>query len=207
MRHQLMHMESPLAKRHLLGHERRIAAHLLKILLEIQERILQHMPPQIPDTAVQLEAFMDEIFTIPKPMSVEQLRLPIIGIPAAVADPASHEQIFPRHEKRIGVRPLRQHGLNLLPQFIGRALVGVNAQDPVMGEQAEGVVAKFSETLKIALIDLVGVFSANAFGPVGAVRVKDHDLVRPAHAFQRLPDLGFLVIGQDVRGQFRHEPP
>src|SRR2546427_561510 len=87
------------------------------------------------------------------------------------------------------------------------ALVGVDAQHPVVRHQIQRLIAELPEARKVALIDLVRVFPADLLSPVGAVGVQDDDLVGPGEALEGTTDLPFLVERQDVSRELRHGPP
>ena len=204
---QLMHMEPPSTGSHLLCHERRVATHLPQILAEVAERVLQDMAAQVISPAHHVEAFMHKVIPIAQPVLVEKLRLAVVRVPATVPDPASQEKILPRHKERISPWPAGELGLNLLAQLVRRALVGINAQHPVVRHQLQHAVAELPEAGKVALVDLVGVLPADLLGAVGAVGIKDYDLIGPDDAVEGVSDLRFLVKGEDVSRELRHEPP
>src|SRR5207302_4221771 len=166
---QLMHMEPPSADGHLLRHQRRVAAHLPQILAEVTERVLQDMAAQVISPAHHVEAFMYEVIPVSQPVLVEKLRLAVVRVPTAVPDPASQEKILPRHKERISPWATCEPGLNLLAQLVRRALVGINAQHPVVRHQLQRAVTELPKADKVALIHLVGVFPADPLSPVGAM--------------------------------------
>src|SRR5437879_5162800 len=100
MSNQLMRAEPAPAGGHLLRHQRRVPAHLPKILTEVAKRVLQDMAAQIINPTCHVEPFMHEIIPVPEPVLVEKLRLPVIRVPAAVSNPPAQEKILPRDEER-----------------------------------------------------------------------------------------------------------
>src|SRR5438445_3579785 len=204
MRNQLMHMESPTTGGHLLRHECRIPAHLPQIFAEVAERVLQDMAAQVINPARHVESLMHKVISVPEPVLVEKLWLPVVRVPAAVPDPPAQKKILPRHKERIGAWAASKFALNFFAQLARHTLVGVDAQHPVVRDQLQRPVAEFPEAGKVALVDLVGVFPADLLRVVGAVGIKDYDLIGPDDALEGVSDLCFLVEGEDVSRKLRH---
>ena len=87
MGEQLMGREPPALLRHATGHQIRVAILLRHVVIDVSEGILQRGARKMPDRPIAVEAFMDKFFSIKKPSLSKQLRLPIIGVPAAMFDP------------------------------------------------------------------------------------------------------------------------
>src|SRR5439155_283591 len=151
--------------------------------------------------------FMHEVIPVPQPVLVEKLRLAVVRVPTAVPDPASQEKILPRHKERISPWATCELGPNLFAQLVRRALVGIDAQHPVVRHQLQRAVTELPEAGKVALVDLVCVLPTDLLGPVGAVGVQHNDLVGPDDAVEGVSDLRFLVEGEDVSRELRHGPP
>src|SRR5512146_683169 len=99
-------------------------------MVDVPERILEGRLREIADPPVAVEAFMDQLLAVAEPAFPEQLRLPIIGIPATVIDPPSQEIILSRNKVGVRLRPPREHQPNLLPQLRRHALVAVQTEHP-----------------------------------------------------------------------------
>src|SRR3989475_11355160 len=100
------------------------------------------MAAQVISPAHHVEAFMHKVIPVPETVLVEKLRLAVVRVPTAVPDPASQEKILPWHKKRISTWAACKLGLNLLAQLVRRALVGVNAQHPVVRHQPQRPIAE-----------------------------------------------------------------
>src|SRR5437867_944211 len=174
---------------------------------EVAERVLQDMAAQVISPAHHVEAFMHKVIPVPETVLVEKLRLAVVRVPTAVPDPASQEKILPRHKERISPWATGELGLNLLAQLVRRALVGVNAQHPVVRHQIQRAVAELPKAFEITLIEPVRVLFTDLLGPVGAVGIKDYDFIGPDDAVEGVSDLRFLVEGEDVSRELRHGPP
>src|SRR5205807_6951671 len=115
------------------------------------------MATQVINPTRHVEALMHEVVPVPEPVLVEKLRLPVVRVPAAVPDPPTQEKILPRHEERIGTGAAGKFASNFFAQLVRYALVGVDAQHPVVGDQLQRPITEFAEARKVALIDLVRV--------------------------------------------------
>ena len=73
------------------------------------------MPMKVANAAIHLIAFVDQVLAVPEPMFIEELRLPIIRVPAPVLNPAPEKEIPSRNEEGLGARPLCQLRQDLLP--------------------------------------------------------------------------------------------
>src|SRR5437867_9075455 len=124
---------------------------------EVAERVLQDMAAQVISPAHHVEAFMHKVIPVPETVLVEKLRLAVVRVPTAVPDPASQEKILPRHKERISPWATGELGLNLLAQLVRRALVGIDAEHPVVRHQLERPVTELSEAGEVTLIAVVGV--------------------------------------------------
>src|SRR2546427_1838200 len=165
------------------------------------------MAAQVISPAHHVEAFMQKVIPVPQTVLVEKLWLTVVRVPAAVPDPASQEKILPRHKERISPWATCELGPNLFAQLVRRALVGIDAQHPVVRHQLQRAVAELAEAGKVALVDLVSVLPADLLSPVSAVGVQHDDLVGPDDAVEGVSDLRFLVEGEDVGRELRHGQP
>src|SRR5213594_1477450 len=165
------------------------------------------MAAQVISPAHHVEAFMHEVIPVPETVLVEELWLAVVRVPAAVPDPASQEKILPRHKERISPWATCEFGPNLLAELVRRALVGIDAQHPVVRHQIQRAVAELPKAFEITLIEPVRVLFTDLLGPVVAVGIKDYDLVCPLDALESIANLRFLVEGEDVSRELRHGPP
>src|SRR5437016_1936460 len=149
-------------------------------MIDVSKRILQRGTLKKPDRPVTVEAFMNQFFTITKAVLSKQLRLPIIGIPAAMFDPSTQKIILPGHKVGIRTRSTIKHQSNLFLQLWGHSLIAFQTEDPFMGRECDSFVAQSSESVKIELMDLIGKLPADCRSPIGAVRVHDDQLITPA---------------------------
>ena len=85
---QLMGRKSTALLHHTTGHQIRVTILFCHVVIDVSKRILQRGTLKKPDRPITVETFMNQFFTIPKAVSSKQLRLPIIGIPAAMFDPS-----------------------------------------------------------------------------------------------------------------------
>src|SRR2546428_9481425 len=165
------------------------------------------MAAQVISPAHHVEAFMHKVIPVPETVLVEKLRLAVVRVPTAVPDPTSQKKILPRHKERISTWAAGELGLNLLAQLVRRALVGIEAQHPVVRHQLQRAVAEIPEAGKVALVDLVGVFPADLLSSVGAVGIKDYDFIHPLDALESIANLRLFVIRYDIGRELRHGPP
>src|SRR6058998_426047 len=165
------------------------------------------MAAQVISPAHHVEAFMHKVIPVPETVLVEKLRLAVVRVPTAVPDPASQEEILPRHKERISPWATCELGPNLLAELVRRALVGVNAQHPVVRHQIQRAVAELPKAFEITLIEPVRVLFTDLLGPVGAVGIKDYDFIHPLDALESIANLRLFVIRYDVGGELRHGPP
>src|SRR6185295_5175840 len=99
---QLMGGEPPALFCHATGHQIGVAILLRDIMIDVSKGILQRGTLEKPDRPIAIEAFMDEFFSITKPSLSKQLRLPIIGIPAAMFDPPAQKIVL--SWDKVGIR-------------------------------------------------------------------------------------------------------
>src|SRR5687768_6207803 len=99
---KLMRMKGLPLLHHPLGHEIGISIHFGQIVIDVSKWILQRRSLEIPDRSIYIEAFMDQFITVAQAVLTKQLGLTVIGIPAAVANPAPEKVIFARHEIGVG---------------------------------------------------------------------------------------------------------
>ena len=97
------------------------------------EPVLQRRGRQIAKATIQVEAFMNKFIPITETALPKQLRLSIVGKPAAMFDPSPQKIILAGNEVRVGIRASGQYTFDLIMQFRGRPLVGIQTKDPIMG--------------------------------------------------------------------------
>src|SRR4051794_21081502 len=125
-------------------------------MIDVSKRILQRGTLKKPDRPVTVETFMNQFFTITKAVLSKQLRLPIIGIPAAMFDPSTQKIVFPGYKIGIRTRSTIKHQSNLFLQLGGHPLIAVQTEDPLMGRECDCLVAQSSEPVEIELMNLIG---------------------------------------------------
>src|SRR2546427_9219177 len=165
------------------------------------------MAAQVISPAHHVEAFMQKVIPVPQTVLVEKLWLTVVRVPAAVPDPASQEKILPRHKERISPWAAGELGPNLFAQLVRRALVGIDAQHPVVRHQLQRAVTELPEAFEITLIEPVRVLLTNLLSSVGAVGIKDYDFIHPLDALESIANLRLFVIRYDVGRELRHGPP
>src|SRR5438309_10314074 len=169
MCHQLMSPKPPSLLNHLSRHEVGITVHFGKIMVDVAERILQDMRLQIPGPPLQLETLVDKLLTVAHPAFSEQLGLAIIGVPAAVANPAPQEIIPPRHEVRVGLRAAFERPADFVSDFRCSPLVRVQTENPVMRRMRHRLVSQLSESLELMLEHLVGKLPTDLLSRISAM--------------------------------------
>jgi hypothetical protein len=124
-----------------LGGDRRVALHAREMLREVPIGMVQQIAAQMPDLAVHLDAVVRRAAGEPRAAAVAETEL-AIRIPAAVADPAAEVMGEPREvvarERR---RAVREQGADLGGERVRDALVGVEAQHPVVAGFGDGGAA------------------------------------------------------------------
>src|SRR5207247_4704528 len=103
---------------------------------EVAERVLQDMAAQVISPAHYVEAFMHKVIPVPETVLVEKLRLAVVRVPTAVPDPASQEEILPRHKERISAWATCELGPNLFAQLVRRALIRIKTEQPVISHKS-----------------------------------------------------------------------
>src|SRR5262245_53986594 len=87
MGHELVRPKPPTLLDHSASHQVRIPVHLRQVVIDIPKRVLQDVRLEIPDPSVHLKPFVNQFFAIAQTALSKELRLAIIRIPAAMADP------------------------------------------------------------------------------------------------------------------------
>src|SRR5438309_1320515 len=105
------------------------------------------MLPQITEPAFQFEPLVDQVIAIPHSLAMEQLRLAIIRIPAAMPNPPSEEMAFAGDVISVILRG-RDFAANLRSQFRRAALIRIDAQHPMMTGGVQRHVAQLTEALE-----------------------------------------------------------
>ncbi len=95
---------------------------------------------------------------------------------------------------------------NLVAHLAGAALVGVEAEDPVVAAFHERAVAQIAEAVKRDLHHARAKPLRDLGGAVGRAGIGDDHLVGPQDARNRVRDLLGLVEGDDVGGNLVHGP-
>jgi hypothetical protein len=91
-------------------------------------------------------------------------------------------------------------------KFRRAAFIGINADDPVVLEQRQRVIAKFSEAFKFYVHVTRAELRADRRRIVRAERVHDDHFIRPQNRRQHLPKVGRFLIGNDVKADgFGHK--
>ena len=157
------------------------------------------MLAQVSEPPVQGVAFVHQFIVVAELRAVEQLRLAIIRVPAAMPHPVTEEMAFTRN--MIGVEPRRsQLASNLGGQFRSATFVGVEAENPVVRRGVERQIAELAEPTELfaddAGIELPGDFDR----AVGAERIDQDDFIRPLHAFEHGANLASFVERERVGG-------
>ena len=197
--HELVGAKTPTLAHHSLGHEIGIAIHLCKAMIHVAERVLEHMLLQVAHFPIHVKPFVDGILSIAHATLPKELRLAVVRIPTTVLDAAPKKIIHSRHKKRVGLRPMRQHGSHLVTNLRRRTFVCIKTENPVMRGMPDGFVSQFPEAIEIVLKDLAGEFAADCFSCIGAVRVHDHDFVGPGEGLHTPPYIRLIVVCDDHR--------
>ena len=114
---------------HALGHEIGVPILLGDIMVDVSKRILKGRLPEIPDLSVAVKALVNQFLPITKPALLEQLRLAIIGIPAAMPDPSPEEEVFSRD--KVGIRTSTTDDLpNFFLQLGSHPFIRIKAEHP-----------------------------------------------------------------------------
>src|SRR5207249_2214577 len=87
--HQLVRPEPSALLDHATRHEVRVSIRFGQVMVEVSEGVLQHVLLEITGPSFEIKTLMDDLFTIAHPILMEQLRLPVVRIPAGVPDPSS----------------------------------------------------------------------------------------------------------------------
>jgi len=97
-------MEAPALLHHPSRHEIGVTVHLAEELPDVAEGNLDDVLAQVADAPGAVEALVDEVaVAVTQVLLIEELRLAVVGIPAAMPDPAAEEEIPARHEIGVGV--------------------------------------------------------------------------------------------------------
>ncbi len=187
--------------------ERGVAVHLADDLLEVAERELPDRAAQLPERPLgqQLIALVHGIGVVAHRALAEQLRLPEVRIPARALDPASHHVVAARHQIGVVLRRSDDEDRQDLVAHLARAaLVGIEAEDPVVTALRDRAVAQVAETVERDLHHPRAEALGDLGGAVGAAGIGHDDLVRPQHARHRVRDLLGFVVGEDVGRYLLH---
>src|SRR5258708_1028402 len=130
---------------------------------------------------------------------MEQARGPV-RIACAVGEPAPEEAVPARHA--IGaIAPARERGANRGRELLAHALVGVEAQHPVVARDRHRVLLLAPEAEPLLALHARAVALGDRPRVVGAPRVDHQDLVGELRARQAWADLRAGVEGDDGDGE------
>src|SRR6267143_4565316 len=203
---QLMGGEPPALLRHATGHQVGVAILFRHVVRDVPKRILQRGTLEKPDRPVTIKTLMNKFVAITKPFLSKQLRLPIIGIPAAMFDPPTQEIVLPRHEVRIRFRSTVEHLPNLFPQLWRHPLIAIQTENPLMSRECDCLIAQIPESFEVNLIDLIRKLTTDCSRLIVTVGIHDDQLIAPAcHRLKAGPHIGLVVVRDDIDRQFRHE--
>src|SRR5262245_59779015 len=113
MTEQLMGRKPIAVLDHALGHQIGVPVLFRNVMVDIPKWILQDWPPKMTDCAIAIKTFVHELLAIPKPALPEQLRLAIVGIPSAMANPPSEKEVLSWDKVGVRFRPSFEHLPNL----------------------------------------------------------------------------------------------
>ena len=184
-----------------LGHaERGIAVHLLDDLFQITEG---ELPDFVAQRAGRLAvedfvALMHRLKRVTHAALSKELRLAEVRIPAGAAYPAAHHVAAARHPVDVVRGRAGENAKDFVAHRLRAALVGVQAEDPVVFAGLDGTVAQFAEAVERHFHRARAERGGDCGGAVDAERVDHHHLVGPQHAGNGGGDFFRLVIGQDI---------
>jgi hypothetical protein len=122
-------------------------------------------------------------------------------MPAAMPDPLAAKIVFPGDPEPGAISPLAQDPTDFLPERRRHPLIGVDVQNPVPPGLVLGAVLGPGKTLPGFLKNLHLEFPGDFQGSVPAARIHQNDLIGKADAFQAVPEILFLVKGNEGYGE------
>ena len=196
-------------KPHLFGAKRRIALQFSAHVRQVPVRLLVDVVDHMSGPAIHLVGLVHHVLAENEGVPAEQLGLPVVGIPAAVGDPAPHEAVPARHEVGVGGIGLANDPPHLLAGLVRAALVRVQAENPFVTRTGDCRGTQLAEPFEGRLHDPGPELGGDCRTPVRTVGVDQHDLVGPKYALHRCRDVRLVVVGDDVGGnlRFRHRHP
>ncbi len=185
---------------HRLGLDRRVPVLLGDVGVERFGRRMQQVAGKARDRAVCSHVLMDGIVGPARMPAVEQAHDPI-GVTFAVPQPAAEEAVAPRHRKRDGRRRRSERRTNRRAELRRDALVGIEAENPVVRRVRDREVLLRPESLP-RLHDHARAAAAGDFhGIIAAARIDDDDLTGERRRREALRELSGRVARDHTEAQ------
>jgi hypothetical protein len=179
--------------------ERGVAILLAHVGRDVLGGLVQEVAVQAPHLRGREHGLVHIVVRPARRAAMEEPQRPV-RIAFAVGEPRAEEAIAPCHAVR-PVAPCRERFANRKRQALGHALVSVEAQDPVVARDRDGVLLLPAEAEPFAGLEAPAMAPDDLRRAVGAARIDHEDLDREAGAREARTDLACGVVRDDGDGE------